>query len=247
MQRLKKHAGQPLIGVGYTSTKFREVTATKPEDIQGMAEMAKTLAGLAGLAEDQQKALSDDIDALAKSISGGLVKPGAITSFSFRTSRGWESFCYDDSPISPISPRPLTLLNHVGGSPLFACVWRSQTTVEDYRAFIKWVKVFAGHGEKILVDKVPDSKEYVQAYREQVLPVLKELDQITEKLWLPALADGQEGIVLDGKWSSRKWFRDMPDSNKPLPLPELGVVLGLSDKAKMEQPQAHPIGRRPTS
>ncbi|MDB5312575.1 MAG: hypothetical protein JWO38_6777 [Gemmataceae bacterium] len=235
LKPLEKVAGRPLTAVGYTSQALRAATATTPEDITGWADLAKAAAQKADLPDADQKALEKDIDALAQAIARGLTKPGAAVNFSVRTARGWETFDYDYTTPGPGEPRPLTLLNHLGGDPLLAAVWRSGTTVEDYRAFAKWVAVFAGHAETIALAKVPDAEETIKTVRKEVVPLVKQLGDVTEKLWLPALADGQEGVVLDAKWASKRWHASLPEADRELPLPELGVVLGVSDPAKLGQ------------
>jgi hypothetical protein len=68
-----------------------------------------------------------------------------------------------------------------------------------------------------------------------VLPLVKRLDEVTGTMLLPALADGQSGFVLDAKWTSKQWHTDMPATPKALPMPELAVVLGVSDAALLQK------------
>ncbi len=49
---------------------------------------------------------------------------------------------------------------------------------------------------------------------------------------LPALADGQYGFVLDAKWKSAHWHAMLPATPKALPLPEIGLLIGISDEEK---------------
>jgi hypothetical protein len=71
--------------------------------------------------------------------------------------------------------------------------------------------------------------------KKSVVPLLKRLDTITGDQLLPALADGQFGFVLDGKWKSRHWQVMMPTTPKGMPMPELGILLGISDDEKFKQ------------
>ena len=235
---LAKHAGQPVLALSYTSAKLLEPLATKPEDVAVWVELARAGLEKADLSEELTKAIQKDVDDLAHSYWRDVRKPGATTTFTFRTPRGWETFGRDYTAAgteAAAAARPLTLLNHVGGSPLMAAIGRSSTTVEDYRAMVRWLAAFGGHVEQALIEKVPPAEEGVKMFRTQFVPLLKELSDVTEKLWLPALADGQEALVLDAKWASRKWHAAMPEPEKPLPLLELGVVLGVSDAAKLEE------------
>jgi hypothetical protein len=233
---MAKYSGKPFTSISYTSAKLRQATATSAQDIEGMAVLAKEMLKKLELEEKVELAIGKDVDALAKRIAKGIKKPGAEASFSFRTSQGWETFAYDfTEPDKKQTARPLTLMNHLGGDPLMAAVWRSDTTVEGYRDFVKWLSIFSKHVESAVAAKVPGSEEMVKKFRTEVVPLLTEISDITEKLWLPALADGQEGFVLDAKWTSKRWHGLMPEAETKLPMLEIGVVLGVSDAEKFQQ------------
>lgn len=232
---LAELAGKPLTAVGYTSAALRQATGTTAEDVSGFGDVLQAWLEQADLPDDLRKAIEKDAEALLKAVAKDITKAGAATSFSFRTARGWETYAHDYTPPAAGEPRPLTLLNHLGGDPLMAAVWRSGTTVDDYRAAVKWAKVIAGHVEKVVLVKMPDAEPIIKTVREEIYPVLQELSAVTERLWLPALADGQEGVVLDAKWTSKQWHAALPKTDRPMPLLELGIVVGVSDRAKLEQ------------
>ncbi len=231
---LAELAGKPLTAVGYTSAAVRRATGVTAEDVTAYGDVLKAGLEHADLPDDVRKAIEKDGEALLKSIAKDITKPGAATSFSFRTARGWETYAHDYSPAAAGESRPLTLLNHLGGDPLMAAVWRSGTTVDDYRAAVKWAKIIAGHVEKVAIAKAPDAEPIIKSVRQEIYPVLQELSDVTERLWLPALADGQEAVVLDAKWSSKQWHAALP-TGRPMPLPELGIVVGVSDREKLEK------------
>jgi hypothetical protein len=229
-------ATKPLTAVGYTSARLRQAVATTPEDVLGFNDLAKAGLEKAELPDALRKKIEKDVDSLLQSIAKGIKKPGASVAFSVRTARGWETFDYDYTPRGPgePEPKPLTLLNHLGAEPVLAAMWRSGTTVEDYRAFVKWVVLFADDAEQAIVAKSPDAADMVKKFNAEIVPVLKELSDVTEKLWIPSL-DGQQGFVVDAKWASRRWHESMPPADRELPLPELGIVVGVSDPAKLTQ------------
>ncbi len=232
---LARNSGKPLTGVSYVSAAFLGGLTTKSEDVTGMADLAKMALEKAGLPDDDRKAIEKDVQELAKGFAKDIRKPGATTAFSFRTPSGWETLTYDYTEPDAAPAKPLTLLNHVGGEPLMAAVWRSGTTVEGYKAFTRWIGVFAGHAEKAAVAKSPEAAEGIKKFREEFLPTIQEMGRVTEKLWLPALADGQEALVIDAKWSSKRWHALQPEAETPLPLPEFALVLGVSDAGKFAE------------
>jgi hypothetical protein len=233
---LAKYADKQLTSIAYSSAKLRQAVAPKPEDINGVFDIAKELLkNAAMLPEEQRKAIEKDLEAFAKDLSKGIKAPQGAMDFSFRTTDGWQSFSHDYSEPSATAKKPLSMLNQLGGNPLMAAVWRSGTTAEEYANLVKWLGIFAAHGEKFVESSAPNGDEIIKVYREQAKPLLKELNEIVEKLWLPALADGQEGIVLDGKWTSKQWHAAMPALEKPLPMIEFGLLLGVSDAAKFEK------------
>lgn len=235
LKPLAKLAGKPVTAVGYASQKLLASVATKPQDITGYADLVKNGLTNLELPEADRQAIAADVDELAKGYAAGLKTPGAQAEFSVRTKSGWETFAYDYTERPAGEGRPLTLSQHLGGDPLLAVVWRSGTTVEDYRTLVKWVTRFAAHGEKVLKEKAPGEADKFLLVKAQFLPLLKEWSDTTEKLWLPALADGQQAVVVDAKWTSKQWHPAMPATGKPLPLPEFAVVVGVSDPAKLEQ------------
>ena len=47
------------------------------------------------------------------------------------------------------------------------------------------------------------------------------------------LADAQTGLVLDSKWSSKKWFPELDQADTELPMLEIGLLFGVSDAEKL--------------
>lgn len=235
LKPLAKFADKPLTAVSYTSEKLLKAVATRPEDVIGFAELVKLMLEKAELPEKQQKAIEKDVEAFFKEYAKGIKPPGASFSFSFRTIQGWETFAYNYTEPGSKPSKPLALLNHLGGDPLIATVWRSGTTVEDYQNFVKWIGIFGGHAERAIIEKGPaEVQEYVEKYRKEFLPLIREFSDVTEKLWIPSL-DGEEAFVLDAKWTSKQWITLLPETDRALPLPEIGIIVGLQDGAKFKQ------------
>jgi hypothetical protein len=134
------------------------------------------------------------------------------------------------------STKELTLLDHVGGSPLLFVAGRSKESPEDYEQAVQWVKRIGVQVEKIVESKAPaeDWARY-QQYRDRGLELLKRLDRANREHLIPALADGQSALVVDTAAQSTRWVRQMPESPNPLPMLELAFVAGVSDAEHLRQ------------
>jgi hypothetical protein len=74
-----------------------------------------------------------------------------------------------------------------------------------------------------------DDREKVEAFDEHVVPLGTKLVDVLRKKIVPALADGQVGLVLDAKTKTTRVQKDLPASAEPLPLIEPAIVLPLAD------------------
>lgn len=111
---------------------------------------------------------------------------------------------------------------------------RQKYKPENYQMLVKWLKVGHGYLFDMGIPGVVEPLGY-RALFQQFQPVLERLDRATGQLLLPALADGQSGLVIDAKLSSKQWSPMMPPAEQPVPLPELAMLLGVSDAAKLKQ------------
>jgi hypothetical protein len=231
LKPLGKAAGKKFTSIGYASKDFRAKANTNKKDLDGLADMAKGFLPESGLPEAKQKQIAKDIDGLAADIKKFIPDLGAELSFSFMTDAGFESYTYNHGTFNELdSSKPLTLLDHVGGNPILAVAGRSKNSGQAYAFLTKWVKVAFAHGEDIFVEKLgKEDKDKYQEARKALLPLVARLDEITGKMLLPALADEQTAFVLDAKWTSKQWHKEMPAADKPLPMLEVGLVVGVSD------------------
>ena len=231
LKPLGKVTGKKLTSIGYASKEFRARANTGKKDLDGLADMAKGFLPEAGLPEAKRKQIEKDIDGLAGDLKKFIPEQGAEVSFSFMTEAGSESYTYDHGEALHLDgSKPLTLLEHLGGNPLFAVVGRSKNSGEGYAFLTKWVKVAFAHGEDIFVEKLgKEDKDKYQEARKALLPLFARLDEVTGKMLLPALADEQTALVIDAKWASKQWHQAMPAADKPLPMLEVGLALGVSD------------------
>jgi hypothetical protein len=202
-----------------------------------LASVARTGLAKVDLPEKQRKQIEKDLDELLKGVKTAMPAVGASFNFTFLTGTGYESYSYDYGEFPSLDgSQPLTLLEHVGGSPILAVVGRSKPSREGYADLVKWLKAAHGHADEIVKAKLPaEGKEKYEAFNKAFTPLLQRLDQITSQLLQPALEDGQGGLVIDAKWSSKQWHKNLPETDKALPLPELALVIGVSDAGKLQK------------
>ena len=223
--------------INYVSEEFLQAIATTPEDVQELAKMAEFMLAEAELPEELEKRILEDADELAEDLSKVIPEVGAILQYSFLTSRGTESFTHNwtEQPYVDAS-KPLTLLNHVGGAPLLAAVTRGKPSPESYDTLVKWLKKGYGYYEEFGKPQIPEERrEMAEKIEELLLPLAERADETTREKLMPALADGQLGLVLDAEWTSKQWHKEMEAADEPLPMLEVGIVAGVSDAELLKQ------------
>ncbi|MEX2027738.1 MAG: hypothetical protein WEH44_10555, partial [Pirellulaceae bacterium] len=226
-----------LVGVGYTSKALNTLLTGTKEDVEELVDMARQFVPHTELNDDLQKRILSDAEAFAKDIEQFIPQPGASASFSFLTPRGYESFAYNwTENLTLDDSQPLTLLSHVGGSPLLAAVGRAKHRPQDYDLLVKWLQKGYGYVEELVVPQMsPEEQGQFRYVASLAIPLLKRIDAATRNDLIPALAEGQAGIVIDADISSARWHREMPSLGKPLPMAEVAIVLGVSDAVRLKK------------
>src|SRR5262249_28771081 len=103
----------------------------------------------AGLPEELQQKMKRDLKEFTKDMQRFVSEPGASMSFNFMTERGSEGYAYDwTKNHGQDASKPLTLLDHMGGDPLFFTLWREKYDPKSYEVLSKWAKVAYGLGER---------------------------------------------------------------------------------------------------
>jgi hypothetical protein len=172
-----------------------------------------------------------DARKLATYIKSVIPRPGAASGVGFLTAQGYEGYAYSWGENKSVDgSKPLTILNHVGGDPLFFAAGRAKYAPENYDAAAKWLGRILYYAEKIAVEKLgPNEREFYDAVRDDLQPLIVRLDQVNREKLVPAFRDGQGAIVLDAKATSEKWHESLPPASKPLPMLELALVYAVSD------------------
>ena len=231
MAPLRKFAGKRLISVGYVSGALSARIATNKKDIDELLKTVDSLLPLAKLPAEEREQVRKDVAALAADLKTLIPDAGAAMGLSFLTDRGLESYQYSWGP-QPLldGSRPLSLLQHVGGNPTIAAVSRGKVSVADYDLLVKWLGVGYHYFEKYAVPKM-DEKEQEQFRKDMAafLPLIGRLGRTTRDMLLPALADGQIGLVIDTKLTSKQFVQTVPATDEPLSMLEPALVFGVSD------------------
>lgn len=235
MKRLEKHAGERIVSLAYLSKAFAQSIGSPQNTLNDLANNIEQAMISEGIDEEDRKPLLDDLRSF--NLGKFLPEPTETTGVGFMTSRGYEAFQYATGKRPMLdSSKPLSILSHVGGSPLVVFASRSKENLEGYVEFVDWLKRVAGHTEKI-AEKKADAEEWAkyQELRGRGIEILKRFDKATREQMFPALADGQSAFVMDVAAKSKQWFDQMPESPKPLPMLEFAVVAAVSDAAKLRE------------
>lgn len=237
-KRLSEHADKNVITMAYASGDFMKALASQEQSFGDLAVMGKALLSMANLTEEQQESIDKDIDELKDDILHYLPEPGAVAATTFTTDRGYETFTYNwgEQPSTMDGSKKLTLIDHMGEDSLGWFVARGKQSPEGYEKFVEWCKRGMADFEMVAEQQSSESdwQEY-EAVRDQVLPLLKQLDEANRKFLIPGFADGQSAIVFDASVADEAWCDLMPASEKELPLPTIALVSGVSDAGAVRE------------
>ncbi len=232
-QPLGPFAKERLTEVTYLSHAFRGETAYGKKDVAQWGVSAKSFVNeyLSFVNSSIRKRLDTEIDTIATDLQATVPEPSASFAFSFLTGRGLEGYEYDWTPNPGADgSQPLTLLNHVGGDPLFASVSRSKYQPENYQRLAKWLKGGYSVFEDTILPNLPqNTQEELKRTAKVMQPLWPRVDKTTSDLLLPALRDGQTAWVIDAKLTGDQWIPNMAKPDKPLPMLEPALVLSVSD------------------
>ena len=206
---------------------------------------------------DFVKNLISDCIWIDESIAKLVPEFKGATSLSYLTADGWERHDYirTKDAVSDAS-LPLISLEHVGGDPMMFVASRLQDRPEyfqlsrkivqklktrfdevcelDWSEIIEEIEPFANSiwpGMDWNSADLSENMDTIKASTDTFWPYLVRMADTWEKKFLPAFT-GEHAIVLGGgNLAARQWFKDMPPSVDPLPLPELALVSGIRNKS----------------
>jgi hypothetical protein len=109
-------------------------------------------------------------------------------------------------------------------------------TVDDHDRVVKWLKTGYGYFVDFGLPSMQEhDRQEAQKFLDRALPLLARLDKVNREMRIPALADGQIALVIDGKLSSNQFIAALPATEKPMPMAEPALVRGVSDAKLLKQ------------
>jgi hypothetical protein len=229
---LAQFAGKRLVSIGYLSEAMNRQMNNNAKNIDDLLELADELLPLAKLTDQQSDRIRKDVEELANDAKTMIPEVGAMMAVSFLNEHGLEGYQYTRGEHARVDgSQPLGLLSHVGGRPILGVVGRQKTmSVADYDRLSKWTKTAYGYFEEFgLPNMKEDDREKAKKFLDDALPLLKRMDKINRDLLIPALADGQAALVIDAKLKSRQFIESLPATEKPMPMVEPAIIVGVSD------------------
>ncbi len=228
---LEKFADKRLTSIGYFSKDFFEQVDNNVKTIDDLRDFLDQMIPMAHFSEAQNTQITKDVGSLAVDLKNMLPKPGSIMGFRFMTDNGYEDYQYNWGSHPHLDgSKPLGLLSHMDGNPILGIVGRRKVLIEHYDNLVKWGKVGWNYMEELALPRLPEEKRAkAQAFLADLKPLLARLDTATRDMWVPAVADGQIGLVIDAKLQSKQIQRSMPMLQKEMPFPEPALVLGVSN------------------
>jgi len=234
---LAKFSDKKLTSISYGSAELNQAISFQGKDLDQLYSALDEFLDQADLGKEKTEQILGDAQMLVEDLKGMLPEAGAEMAFSFLCEQGVETYDYNwgDHPQIDGS-KPLSLLEHVGGNPLFGFVSRGKVDVNSYDMMVKWLTTGWKYVNEFGVPAMGAAeREKFEAYATDVLPLVKRLDKATRECLIPALADGQSALVFDGKFTSKQLHAQLPEWEKAMPLPELGLVIGVSDAKLLKQ------------
>jgi len=228
---LRRHADKPLTGISFMSGEMAAALATTADDLMSTGEMLAAAAEAGDVSEEALEETRQWLADGAASLATRLPTPGPWLAYAFLADEGYEGYAWDWAGNRPFDgTKRLDLLDHAGGAPLAVAVLRLKADprfFDDVGAFInRGLDLLRKYGLPGFDDADFDELGRVD---EALAPLATRLAETIRKKILPAIGDGQVGLVLDAKAKVKRPHRDLPSSAEPLPLVEPALALPLAD------------------
>ena len=139
---------------------------------------------------------------------------------SFLTDRGIEGYQYawgEHEPLDGSKPLELAPARRRQPAP-GRRRQRQKVNVEDYDLLVKWVKTGYGYFKEFGLPAMPEKeREKAEKFLDAALPLVERMDKANREMLIPALADGQSALVIDGKLTSKHFVERCRPPKSPCP------------------------------
>jgi hypothetical protein len=230
---LREDAAEKLTTIWYLSEPMAAAVAAKADDLDPLITAVRGGLDIDGdLPPEAGEDAAAWMERARDEYAAWLPEPAPWLAYSFITKDGYEGYAWDWAKNLPLDGgERLGLLEHVGGDPAAVAVSRLKQNPARLAAVIDLVgdgwKLFVRHGRPAMDE---DEREKFDAFNEKIAPLGGKLADTVVTKFAAALADGEIGLVLDAKATTKKPQRDLPTSAEPLPLLEPAIVLPIKDR-----------------
>jgi hypothetical protein len=229
---LRKDAARSLTAISYLSKPLAQAVASSPDDLD---PLIRAVAGMVAAGNLPAEAGGEGLALLKEAqdeYGRRLPKPGPWMAYSFFSDDGFEGYAWDWSQNKPIDGRErLSLLSHLGGDPAAVAVTRLTSDPDLLPTLTALAERGWGLlGEYARPEMSGEDAERFDAFQEEIAPLGGRLATILADKIVASLADGQVGLVIDARATTKKPQQALPASAEPLPILEPAIVLPLADR-----------------
>ena len=218
MAPIRAAADKPITEIVFASSQLMQQMSAVDQQMEQLVTMVDMFAPMmVGPNVPLQDELNADMRRLAEAVKQSVPKPGSVSSFNYLTPEGYESYSYSWSGESALdASKNLTILDHLGGSPLAFFAARGKSDPQQYEALVTVVSRLAYYAEKIALQNLEESQlEVIASLKTDLLPLVEQLNTVTRDKLIPAFADGQSALVLDAESTSDAWHFMLPSNGAP--------------------------------
>jgi|688.fasta_scaffold02981_11 hypothetical protein len=228
---LREHRNERITAISYMSEALAKAVAPSAADIEQLAALSDQLAESADLPPGAGEEAREMLSKVAAGYKRRLPTPGPSLGYSFLTDKGYEGYTWDWSRNGVLdASKRLDLLGHTGGSPLLSLVSRAKTPPGQFDDFVDWARMAWKFAGKNLLSKADaDDQERIEETTKQLAPLAERLVTTLRTKILPAVAEGQTALVVDGREKVERLQRAMPAAAEPLPIVAPAIALKLVD------------------
>jgi len=223
---------KPLTSIWYRSQKLAKAWETSPEDIEQAKKFAAAVAKANNLTPEATAEAEELVGELLEGYASQMPEAGPWLAYSYLTDTGYAGEEWNWAKNIPWDGSTTLSLDHFGGDPLAVIALRTKTDPKQFEAFVNWTDSLRKFVSNAIASTGDDDvQEGFKTFDEKIVPLGEELTNTVREKFVPALKNGQFGLVLDGKASTTKLQASLPASSKPLPLIEPAIVFSLDDEA----------------